>query len=148
VGRRGRLRSESGASAVEFALLAPLLFMLVFAIIGFGIGFLKVQSVRTAVREGGRAAAVGAPVNSVGSMKGTRETTVDASSGAIPPSLKNTIQVTSSEGGRCTSSNIGEEVTVTYPVPGSGEGSIVVSIPFLPSIILTPTITASFRCEV
>src|SRR6266498_3370419 len=101
VGERGRLRSEAGASAVEFALLAPVLFMLVFAIIGFEIGFLKVQSVRTAVREGGRAAAVGAPVNSVGSMKGTRETTVDASSGAIPSSLTNTIQVTSSQGGRC-----------------------------------------------
>jgi hypothetical protein len=49
-----RLRREDGASAVEFALVAPLLFMLVFGIIGFGLAFLQVQSIRTAVREGGR----------------------------------------------------------------------------------------------
>ena len=57
-----RLRHEDGASAVEFALIAPLLFMLLFGIIGFGLAFLRVQSIRTAVREGGRTAAVGAPV--------------------------------------------------------------------------------------
>ncbi len=147
-GSREGLRADGGASAVEFALLAPLLFMLVFAIIGFGLGFLKVQSIRTAVREGGRAAAVGAPVNTIGSMKGTRETTVGASSGAIPTSRTNTIQVSSSQGGRCTSGNIGQDVTVTYPVPTTGEGSIVVKIPFLPDITLKPTITASFRCEI
>jgi Flp pilus assembly protein TadG len=146
VGRR--LRGERGASAVEFALLAPLIFMLLFGIIEFGLAFLSVQSIRTAVREGGRAAAVGAPVNSVGSFKGTRETTVDASVGYIPTSLKNTIQVQSSEGGRCTAANIGENVTVRYQIPASGAGSVAVRIPLLPDITLTPTITAAFRCEV
>src|SRR5512132_3671374 len=116
--------------------------MLLFGIIEFGLAFLSVQSIRTAVREGGRAAAVGAPVNSSGSVKGTRETTVDASSGAIPPSLQDTIQVQSSQAGRCTSSNIGDEVTVLYQIPDSGEGSIVVTIPFLPTIHMTPSITA------
>ena len=143
-----RLRGERGASAVEFALLAPLIFMLLFGIIEFGLAFLNVQSIRTAVREGGRAAAVGAPVNSVGSFKGTRETTVDASVGSIPTSLKNTILVQSSQGGRCTSANIGENVTVQYQIPASGAGSVAVRIPLLPDITLTPTITASFRCEV
>jgi len=144
----GRLRGEEGASAVEFALLAPLIFMLLFGIIEFGLAFLSVQSIRTGVREGGRAAAVGAPVNSVGSFKGTRETTVDASVGSIPSSLTNSIQVQSSQGGRCTSSNIGENVTVRYQIPASGAGSVAVRIPLLPDITLTPTITASFRCEV
>ena len=73
-----RLRSEEGASAVEFAIIAPLLFMLLFGIIGFGLAFLRVQSIRTAVREGGRTAAVGAPVAT------TQQTTVSAASGYIP----------------------------------------------------------------
>jgi len=81
-------------------------------------------------------------------MTGTRETTVDASSGSIPSSRTNSIQVQSSEGGRCTSGNIGEDVTVRYQVPSSGEGSILVTIPFVGDIPVTPEITASFRCEV
>jgi len=144
----GGRRGQRGAVAVEFALIAPLLFMLVFAIIEFGICFLKVQSIRAAVREGGRAAAVGAPVNSTGGMTGTRETTVNASTGSIPSSRMSSIQVQSSEGGRCTSGNIGDDVTVRYQVPSSGDGSILVTIPFVGDIPVTPVITASFRCEV
>ena len=55
------LHRQEGASAVEFALIAPLLFMLVFAIVYFGLAFMRMQTMRSAVREGGRAAAVGAP---------------------------------------------------------------------------------------
>ena len=55
------LHREEGASAVEFALIAPLLFMIVFGILYFGVAFMKMQNLRSAVREGGRAAAVGAP---------------------------------------------------------------------------------------
>lgn len=146
--RDARLRGQGGAAAVEFALIAPLLFMIVFAIIEFGICFLKVQSIRAAVREGGRVAAVGAPVNSTGGMTGTRETTVGASSGSIPSSRMSSIQVQSSEGGRCTSGNIGDDVTIRYQVPSTGEGSIVVTIPFVGDIPVTPVITSSFRCEV
>jgi hypothetical protein len=56
--------------------------------------------------------------------------------------------VQSSEGGRCTAANIGENVTVRYQIPASGAGSVAVRIPLLPDITLTPTITAAFRCEV
>ncbi len=59
--RRLLLHRQDGASAVEFALIAPLLFMIVFAILYFGVAFMKMQNLRSAVREGGRAAAVGAP---------------------------------------------------------------------------------------
>ena len=52
------LRREDGASAVEFALLAPVFFVVVFGIIGFGIAFMQLQTARGAVREGARAAAV------------------------------------------------------------------------------------------
>jgi Flp pilus assembly protein TadG len=144
---RRALRREEGASAVEMALLAPLLFMLVFGIIEFGLAFLQVQSLRTAVREGGRQAAVGALVPD------TQQATVDASSGAIPQSLKSQVQVDSTLPGplkgRCTPNNIGTDVTVTFDSQNlNGGDGIVVRIPLLPDIHMTPVITAQFRCEV
>ena len=137
-----RLRHEGGASAVEFALIAPLLFMLLFGIIGGGLAFLRVQSIRTAVREGGRTAAVGAPVAT------TQQTTVSASSGYIPSDQSGRIAVSSSLAGRCTPNNIGDDVTVTYDTSNLPEGGVIVRIPLLPDIVMTPVITASVRCEV
>jgi Flp pilus assembly protein TadG len=142
---RARLHRQDGASAVELALIAPLLFMLVFGIIGFGLAFLQVQSVRTAVREGGRAAAVGASVSQ------TRQKTVDASSGAIPSGLQGDVQVNPNpqSGPVCTSNNIGSDATVWFDTQNLNGGTgIVVRIPLLPDIHITPVITASFRCEV
>ena len=137
-----RLRHEDGASAVEFALIAPLLFMLLFGIIGFGLAFLRVQSIRTAVREGGRVAAVGAPVAT------TQQKTISASSGYIPSDQSGQVVVSSSLAGRCTPNNIGDDVTVTYDTSNLPEGGVIVRIPLLPDIVMTPVITASFRCEV
>jgi len=136
VGRR--LRGEGGASAVELALIAPLLFMLVFGIIGFGLAFLQVQSIRTAVREGGRAAAVGAPVAT------SQQKTIAASSGAIPNSPATDVHVS----GLCTANNIGSDVTVSYDTSHLPDGGVIVKIPMMPDIHMTPVITASFRCEV
>jgi Flp pilus assembly protein TadG len=126
------------------ALLAPLLFILVFGIIEFGLAFLQVQSLRTAVREGGRAAAVGASAADV------RQKTVDASSGAIPSSLQGDITVDyPGSSTNCNPNNIGDDVIVSFPtsVLNGGDG-IVVRIPMLPDIHMTPTISARFRCEV
>jgi Flp pilus assembly protein TadG len=141
-----RLRGEEGASAVEFAIIAPLLFMLLFGILGFGLAFLQVQSIRTAVREGGRAAAVGATV------KGVRDKTVAASSGSIPSGQASLVEVSPSSGGvnlpACTPQQIGDDVTVTYRTTNLPQGGVVVHIPLLPDIVMRPTISASFRCEV
>jgi Flp pilus assembly protein TadG len=56
--RLQRIRDERGASAVEFALVAPLLFLVIFAIIDFGFGFHAWDATQNAAREGGRVAAV------------------------------------------------------------------------------------------
>ncbi|HVR32876.1 MAG TPA: TadE family protein [Acidimicrobiia bacterium] len=48
---------ESGAAAVEFALLASLLFMLIFGSISAGISFSRSNALQTAAREGARFAA-------------------------------------------------------------------------------------------
>ncbi len=49
---------EEGASAVEFAIVAPLLFMLVFGIIQFGIFFAQDLALSNGARQAARAAAV------------------------------------------------------------------------------------------
>ncbi len=55
-----RVKDESGASTVEFALVVPILFMLLFGIIQFGIAFGNQLAITHAAREGARLAAVGA----------------------------------------------------------------------------------------
>jgi hypothetical protein len=58
-GRAARRRHDDrGAAAVEFALIAPLLFMLVFAIIDFGFGIHAWDATHNAAREGARFGAV------------------------------------------------------------------------------------------
>lgn len=56
-GRR-RLRGDDGAVIVETALVAPLLFLLIFGIIEFGWYFYQSQNVRHGAREAARLAAV------------------------------------------------------------------------------------------
>ncbi|MBS4751335.1 pilus assembly protein [Nocardioides sp. zg-ZUI104] len=58
VGRGGRARRERGAAAVEFALIVPVLMLLVFGIINYGHMLSVRQSVSQAAAEGARAAAV------------------------------------------------------------------------------------------
>lgn len=50
----GRLREERGASAVEFAIVASLLFMILFGTITFGIIFNRYQGLQSSAREGAR----------------------------------------------------------------------------------------------
>jgi len=57
--RRHRIiKSEKGASAVEFALILPILIILVFGIFEFGIAFNNYITITHAAREGARIAAV------------------------------------------------------------------------------------------
>lgn len=52
------MRSEEGAAAVEFAMVAVVLFMLVFGIIEFGFAFSSWSATGNGAREGARAGAV------------------------------------------------------------------------------------------
>ena len=57
--RMPELRNERGAAAVEFALVLPLLVLLVFGIVEFGRAYNAKVTLTHAVREGARALAVG-----------------------------------------------------------------------------------------
>ena len=54
-----RLRDDDGAAAVEFGLIAPILVLLVFGIMSFGILFAQTLSLNNAARQGARYGAVG-----------------------------------------------------------------------------------------
>ena len=55
---RGQRRTELGASALEFALVVPLLLFIVGGILNFGLAFSQKMALDNAVRETARAAAV------------------------------------------------------------------------------------------
>jgi Flp pilus assembly protein TadG len=56
--RRWAMTGDEGASAVEFALVVPILILLVMGIINFGALFSQKLALNNAVREGARAAVV------------------------------------------------------------------------------------------
>ena len=60
-GAAARRRDEGGAAAVEFALVAPLLLFLLFAIIAYGYMLSFRQALSQAAAEGSRSAAVASP---------------------------------------------------------------------------------------
>lgn len=113
--RRGRvsrlLRSRRGQSLVEFSLVLPVLLIMVFGIIDFGLGLRSYISLTNATREGARFAAVGNPAGSFPSQcDGTTTTTVIGRTCVAVEGL-NRSNITS--------------VTVTYP-DGQGPGNSVI----------------------
>jgi Flp pilus assembly protein TadG len=114
-GPRGRRRSERGAVAVEFALIAPVLFLLIFGIIDFGFGFQAWDGSAAAAREGARVGIINPNVGDI-------EARVRAASSFLDQSRLN-VAVTCSRGGSpfgpCPASTSWVEgdivrVTVTY----------------------------------
>ncbi len=62
VGRKlDRFRRDEGAAAVEFALLFPIVMVIILGMIGFGIVFTQLQSLSNAARDAARAGVVTYP---------------------------------------------------------------------------------------
>jgi Flp pilus assembly protein TadG len=59
--RRIALRRDDAQSLVEFALIVPMLLILLFGIVDFGLGLRAYISIASATREGARYASVGNP---------------------------------------------------------------------------------------
>lgn len=119
-------KSEKGVSAVEFALIAPLLFVLTFGIIEFSLLLFDKAVVTNASREGARAAIV-FHTDSTGKYEAISETVVKevvsnyaekylVSLGGAGV-LDTSIAYTAKDGGAATAGESGGDVlvTVTYP---------------------------------
>lgn len=139
--RRDRGRDDTGAQLVEFALIVPVLLLIVVGIINFGVLFGQKLSLNQAVREGARMAVVpgvdnGASVNSQPEI----QTLVRSSTGGLVDQGTVTVGVSAGQG--CGSLDVGDQLTVTATYPAD----LLVPMP-IPGFPLTLSSSSVYRCE-
>ncbi len=100
-------RSRRGASAVEFAIVAPIFFMVVLGIIEFGRMAMVQQMITSAAREGAR----------VGVLDGATLTTVSNKANGYLASAGMTTATIAVSPNPPSSAGFGESVTVTVSIP-------------------------------
>ena len=122
---RRRRRDESGAVAVEFALLVPLLLLIVLGTIQYGSYFYSSQAGSDIARDAARRAAVGDPV-SCADFKATVQDGIDAVAGhSATTYIKRTY--VRRPAGRTGDLLPGDEVTVKFQFQ-----AFDMNIPFVP----------------
>ncbi len=131
-----RAADERGAVLVEFALIAPILILLVAGTIQFGIMYSQYQVLQGAAREGARCAAVQA-LPEFGSCDVQDEIEDAALSFDLSSEPQQDIA--------CTETTRGEHVTVSWE-QAMDTGVLGTLVPPLPDEITT-TISGTFRCE-
>lgn len=99
------MKSESGQSLVEFALIVPLLILLLFGIIDFGRIFHAYLTIDHAGRESARAASIG---------KDDTQVTNTAVTDAVGIGLTADRVVVSPTGTRVSGNDV--SITITYPI--------------------------------
>jgi len=138
---RRRAARDRGAVAVEFALILPVLLLIVVGTIEFGRVYSQVQVYNSSAREGARCASVMAQsyatCRSLADVQARINTASDPY--ADPPAA--TITTGGVAGTGCTDNTIGQVVRVSWNQP------LQLSIPFWGNVTVTPTIQSTFRCE-
>ena len=144
---RSRLRGQRGAVAVEFALILPVLVLLVTGAIEFGRVYSQLQVYQGGARESARCAAVQASGLTGCTIYG------GLASHVAPYDVPLSVTVTLSGGGSttataaipnpasCTNDTRGQSVTVSWPQ------TFQLNIPFWANASITRTIVGVFRCE-
>lgn len=130
-----RAKDETGAAAVEFALVLPILILLLFGIIQFSIAYNRSQGLHAAAREGARVASLPHTTRSAIDQR-----IRDALDGVIPHPDDITISVTPGSTRPCDD-RTGESVVVTATYPSE------VDIPLWGKKAVTLTGRGTFRCE-
>jgi Flp pilus assembly protein TadG len=160
-GTRTRLGREDGAAAVEFALIAGLLAMLIFGMMEYGLAFWQLQNLRAASREGARVAAIGGrgsdvltAVNEQGNVSLTGSSVRVCTYSSSSPSSCQLVSASSAQKYCGLATNppqaVDTAVRVELPMatlPASIKSIFKIDIPLLPSITLTPDLSGTFRCE-
>ena len=134
---RDRKSREEGVAAVEFALILPVLALILFGVLEFGRVWSQYQVFQGAAREGARCAAVAS----------TSECDIQDSidQAAEPYDWDGPANVQFVGGGAapqgCGDADQGKDVQVSW------EQSLQINIPFWNDVTVSPTIKAVFRCE-
>jgi Flp pilus assembly protein TadG len=130
--------SQEGASAVEFALVLPLLVLFLFGTTTFGLAFARAQGMEAAAREGARLASIGRTVtyaDVVGAVRGAGAPTID-------PADINVLVNGGTGGGWCGDTT--DFVTVRVAVDPA---AYALPIPLFRDIATDYAATGTFRCE-
>jgi Flp pilus assembly protein TadG len=144
-----RWRDERGAAAVEFALISTILFVVLFAIIEFGIALNQYQIFVQAAREGARQAAVGADnasvlaaIDNAAGDGYDEQITEDATIQTCTPSGAPSQTCVSGGDQACTPDNAGAADALVF-----WNQNLSIVIPFIPDLSRFVTVRAEFRCE-
>jgi Flp pilus assembly protein TadG len=156
-------QGERGASAVEFAIVLSLLFLIIFGIIQFGIAFNRDNGIKAAAKEGARSASVGGTeaeisqrIRDTQSMFDPNDiqvkidySTDNGNNYSSPPLCDDaTSNKCSADSSACAAAGIGSLVRVTATVPGTtGDGRYAIVIPFWGNAQITFIGDGVFRCE-
>lgn len=134
-----RSHSASGAAAVELALVLPLLSLLLFGIIQFGLAFHRQQGMEAAAREGARIAAVG------GSLADVQ----DRVTSALPDLVDSSDVDVTWTNGPCDVAAVtaNESVTVNVEIRASERPGYAAAIPFFGTREFSFEAQGVFRCE-
>lgn len=134
---RDRISREQGVAAVEFALILPVLALILFGVLEFGRVWSQYQVYQGAAREGARCAAVASTSDC------DIQTAINDAAAPYDPQPDANVQILG--GGPapdgCTDSDQGKDVQVSW------DQSLDINIPFWSDVTVTPTIKAVFRCE-
>ena len=125
----GRSLSERGAVAAEFALILPILLMLIFGMVQLGLTYQRQEAVHAAAREGAR----------VASLPTTTTAQACARSTAALAGTGFDVTPTCTASSNCSTSTGDVIVTVTV--------SNTIEIPFVGSRTFDLTGIGDFRCE-
>ncbi|HTE66117.1 MAG TPA: TadE/TadG family type IV pilus assembly protein [Candidatus Binatia bacterium] len=135
---RHRMSRDEGVAAVEFALILPVLALLLFGILEFGRVWSQYQVFQGAAREGARCAGVQATEFSECEI----QPAIDQAAAPYDPEGDAAVEI---DGGSapagCTDDDQGNDVQVSWEQP------LDINIPFWNDVTVTPTIKAVFRCE-
>lgn len=126
--------SDRGAAVIEFALVLPLLMMLVFGVVQFGLLYNRQQALHASAREGARVAALPSATLTDISARAT------AALDGIPMEGTPTIAVTPNVTQPCVG-RLGEAVIVVVSVPTT------IEIPVWGTESRTLIGRGEFRCE-
>jgi Flp pilus assembly protein TadG len=127
-GDPARVHGDAGAALVEFALVAPLLFMLIFGIYAFALGYNAKVEITGAAREGARAVA----------LRQTAPPLADVVKAAAPGLTPAPAVVVDESCPVDPMPGTNARVTVTHP--------FTYSVPFLPKRTVTITAKGVMRC--
>jgi Flp pilus assembly protein TadG len=136
---RNRISREEGVAAVEFAIILPVLCLILFGVLEFGRVWSQYQLYQGAAREGARCAAVKATDFSDCDIQ-------DSIDHAASPYDWNSPAAVNIVGGAaapngCTDADRGKDVQVSWDQP------LEIDIPFWNNVTVTSNIKAVFRCE-